>query len=44
MEKKDWVKKLDYQMLLNDKTEEKIWLNKNIKKIKNHEYSKKKLL
>ena len=36
MEKKDWVKKLDYQMLLNDKTEEKIWLNKHLRKIKSY--------
>lgn len=36
MEKKDWVKKLDYQMILNDKTEEKIWIRNTFKKSKNY--------
>lgn len=36
MEKKDWVKKLDYQMIINDKTEEKIWIRNTFKKSKNY--------
>lgn len=34
MEKKDWVKKLDYQMVLDIRTEQKIWYKKKNKCIK----------
>ena len=34
MKKEDWVKKLDYQMLLEIRTEEKLWKNSIFKKVK----------